>query len=469
MVTINFGKVKGLPEEEQKKLDNLVEIFRYHQSKNERKQVYYEGRIKLSDVNLGIALPRKMTSLEIGCAWGAKTVDVLASRSRFDGFVSENGEPAETMNRIVRRNRLIASYNKACRDELLFGSTFAAVSGSIRNATIRFYSPKCAAAAWNNVKGRIDCGFAFEDARKDESDLTWQPMYATFYTDTDIWTLSRENGPWQAERYPHNFGRPLMEPLTWNASSDKPFGQSRIKWPVRKLIQGYVRTVANATIGLEFATSPQKYLLGVTDEQYEALINSSFKAYAGNLIAATANMDTGSNPTFGQLTQGTISPHVEMLRILATQFSAATGLSVTDTGVVNEANPTSSEAIIAQTQTLITLADDLNQDNGDALYQIALMAQAIETGTTPEDLSDAEKNVVAHFKNPAMPNVASTADAAVKIASARANFADTDVFLEMIGFDQADIRRIKAGELRTRGQQVLTSFEETEETEETEE
>ena len=68
-----------------------------------------------------------------------------------------------------------------------------------------------------------------------------------------------------------------------------------------------------------------------------------------------------------------------------------------------------------------------------------------------------------------MPNVASTADAAVKIASARANFADTDVFLEMIGFDQADIRRIKAGELRTRGQQVLTSFEETEETEETEE
>ena len=39
MVTINFGKVKGLPEEEQKKLDNLVEIFNYHQRKNERKQV----------------------------------------------------------------------------------------------------------------------------------------------------------------------------------------------------------------------------------------------------------------------------------------------------------------------------------------------------------------------------------------------------------------------------------------------
>ena len=42
-----------------------------------------------------------------------------------------------------------------------------------------------------------------------------------------------------------------------------------------------------------------------------------------------------------------------MMRILATQFSAATGLSVTDTGIVNDANPTSSDAILAQSQTLI--------------------------------------------------------------------------------------------------------------------
>ena len=54
-----------------------------------------------------------------------------------------------------------------------------------------------------------------------------------------------------------------------------------------------------------------------------------------------------------------------------------------------------------------------------------------------------------------MPSVAATADAAIKIAGAREGFADTDVFLEMIGFDQADIRRIKAQEQRIRGQKVL--------------
>jgi hypothetical protein len=54
-----------------------------------------------------------------------------------------------------------------------------------------------------------------------------------------------------------------------------------------------------------------------------------------------------------------------------------------------------------------------------------------------------------------MPSVAVTADAAIKIASARPEFAGTDTFLEMIGFDQADIRRIKAQEQRERGLQVL--------------
>jgi hypothetical protein len=51
-----------------------------------------------------------------------------------------------------------------------------------------------------------------------------------------------------------------------------------------------------------------------------------------------------------------------------------------------------------------------------------------------------------------------TADAAVKIAAARQGFAETDTFLEMIGFDQADIRRIRAQEQRARGLNVLAEM-----------
>ena len=126
---LNFGRVVGLPPEEQAKLNELKEIYDFHRSSNRKKRRYYNGKITLREVNLGIALPHDFGRLEIGCAWGAKTVDVLASRSMFDGFVTENGIEAEAMQAIMKRNRLIAEYNKATREELKYGCSFAAVYG----------------------------------------------------------------------------------------------------------------------------------------------------------------------------------------------------------------------------------------------------------------------------------------------------------------------------------------------------
>lgn len=472
ILNIPVQSIKGLPDIEKIKLQKLIDVFQLHNGKNAEKDRYYEGKISLAEVNLGIALPQGMAKLEIGCSWGAKTVDVLAARSMFDGFVSENGNDIDELTDIVVSNNLVAEYMKAARDELKYGCTFATLSADNRiGVKIRFHSPQTAAAIWSGDKGRIDYGFAVIDTAQSNDDKTWEPSLINYYTDNAIWVLERKGTIWTATEHRHRMGRPLMEALIWNATSSKPFGRSRIKEPVRRLIQGYVRTIANATIGLEFATSPQKYLLGVSDDQYDALINQKFRQYVGSILASTTNPETGEKPTFGQLVQGNISPHVEMVRVLATQFSAATGLSVTDTGVINDANPTSSDAIIAQTQTLIGMAEQLNAGNGNALRIIAQMALAITNNTTLEALDDNQKDIVAHFKNPAMPSVAATTDAAVKIASCRQSFADTDTFLEMIGFDQADIRRIKAQEARSRGLRILEEFETSEEEpgEETEE
>lgn len=461
MLQINFGTVVDFPIEEQKKLDKLTDVFTTHSFKNAEKDKYYEGNISLHDVNLGIALPEGLRGLEIGCAWGAKTVDVLAARSMFDGFVDLNGEDIAEIDEIVVNNNLIAEYIKACRDELKYGCTFATLSADPeKKVKIRFHSPSTAAAVWNGEKGRIDYGFAVIDSVPDNnSDATWTPSLVNYYTDAAIWVLHRENDTWYAQEFRHKMGRPLMEALIWNSTSNKPFGRSRIKEPIRRLIQGYVRTIANATIGLEFATSPQKYLLGITDEQFDVVINQKFKQYVGSILASTTNPETNEKPSFGQLPQGNISPHVEMIRVLATQFSAASGLTVTDTGVVNDANPTSSDAILAQSQTLVGMAEQLNIGNGASLRNIALMALAIVKDTSLDGLDDAEKAIIAHFKNPAMPNVSITADAAIKISSVRPEFAKTDVFAEMIGFDKADIRRIKQQERMAQGLQLVSELE----------
>ena len=457
MLNITAESISGLTEYEVPRLNKLISIYNAHSFKNAEKDKYYEGKISLNEVNLGIALPESIRKLEIGCAWGAKCVDVLAARSMFDGFVGTNGEEVAELDTIALNNNLISEYMKACRDELKYGCTFATLSSDDEiGVKIRFHSPQTAAALWNGEKGRVDCGFAIIDSVVDEDDANiWTPSIINYYTDDFVWVLTNIDGLWSAEAYPHKMGRPLIEPLIWNATSNKPFGRSRIKEPIRRLIQGYVRTIANATIGLEFSTSPQKYLLGITDEQFDAVINQKFRQYVGSIIAATPNPETGQNPQFGQLMQGNISPHVEMIRILATQFSAATGLTVTDTGVVSEANPTSADAVLAQSQTLVAMAEQLNVGNGDGLRTIALMAQAIKNGVSLNELSPIQRDIMAHFKNPAMPSVAATTDAALKISSARPEFAATDTFLEMIGFDKASIRKVKAEETRARGLAVL--------------
>ena len=446
------GTIRGMPPIEQQRFQKCIDAYVSHCSKNIEKERYYEGKIRLSEVNLGIALPHGMCGLEVGCSWGAKAVDVLAARSIFDGFVGSQGADIPGLNEIVENNALLSEYAKACRDELKFGCVFATLSKDRRTGCkIRFHSPLSAAAIWDGERGGILCGFVIADSKNGT------PTVINYYTEDAVYILRNNSGVWNAEYLPHRMGAPLLVPMIWNATSAKPFGRSRIKEPVRRLIQGYVRTIADAAIGIEFSTAPQKYLLGVTDDQYDAVVNSKFKQYVGSIIAATTNPETGEKPTFGQLQQGTIAPHVEMIRVLATQFAASTGLSVTDTGVVNDANPTSSDAIEAQMKTLIGLAEDLNNNNSLALRNIALMALAISENTTIDELSDEQRDIVAHFRNPSMPSIASTTDAAIKLASARPGFANTDVFLEMVGFTPADIRRIKAQEQRARG---LTMFEE---------
>lgn len=449
--------LEGLTDVEREKLSKLIDVFNMHVSANALKNKYYEGNVTLNDVNLGIALPKELGGLEVGCEWGSKTVDVLASRSMFDGFVGADGEDTEIMRRVMEDNRLLSEYAKSCKDELKYGCTFATLSrDDMIGCRIRFHSPATASALWSGEAGRIDCGLSIIETSNDTAlQALVSPTILRFDTDEYVIMFYREGQLWSYERHPHKMGRPLMEPLIWNATPAKPFGRSRLKKPIRELIKGYVRTIANATIGLEFATSPQKYLLGVTDEQYDKVVNQKFLQYIGSILTATPNPETGESPHFGQLQQGTISPHVEMIRLLATQFSAATGLSVTDTGVVNDANPTSSDAILAQSQTLVLMAEQLNESNGDSLKMIAMMAQAIIRNVGLDGLTDEERSVVPHFKNPAMPSVSMTADAAVKIATSRPGFADTDVYLEMIGFDQADIRRIKAQEVRSRGLTIL--------------
>ena len=451
----------GLPLAERQLIGELVEIHDEHASSNALKARYYDQRVTAGECNLGIALPDDLNSFEMACCWPEKSVTALADRSRFDGFVSSEGESVPELDAIVRDNKLISQYTMAAVDELKHGGVLATLAKSAQfSSSVRFHTFETSSARWNGVLQRIDAAMAIVDSKKYPGDLGYKPSIVNLYTEDATWVLKRtESGSgWTASRAENGMGRCMATVLRNQPSNSQPLGTSRISRSVRALTRGYIRTMTLATVGLEFATSPQKYLMGVSNEQYDALVNEKFKKYCDSILLGTIDPETGDRPQYGQLAQGTLQPHVDMLRMLSTQFAAATSLSVTDTGVVNDANPTSADAVAASNDKLIRRAEDMNALNGEDLRDVALMALAVKRNRSLNGLSDEDRSIMAHFLPPSMPSVAATADAASKIAAVSPGFADTDVFWEMQGFDKPTIARIQAQKRTNRGMAAMTEM-----------
>ena len=64
MTPLNFGTVNGLTGKEHRQLQELVDVYYCHLSRNMTKDKYYEGHVTLADVNLGIALPQGLRKLD---------------------------------------------------------------------------------------------------------------------------------------------------------------------------------------------------------------------------------------------------------------------------------------------------------------------------------------------------------------------------------------------------------------------
>ena len=366
------------------------------------------------------------------------------------------------LDAIVRDNRLSSNYSMAVIDELKHGGILATLAPSPSiGCSIRFHTFETGAARWNGRLQRIDAAFAIIDVKREGMSGEFRPKTVNLYLEDVTWVVERYPGvvngkqAWRARRAENGLGRCMATVLRNQPTNSQPLGTSRITRSVRALTRGYIRTMTLATIGLEFSTTPQKYLMGVSDAQYDALINEKFKKYCDAIMLGTVDPDTGVTPQYGQLAQGTLQPHVDMLRMLSTQFAASASLSVTDTGVVNDANPTSADAVAAANDKLIRRAEGLNAFNADEMRELALMALCVKRNRSMSQLSDEDRDVMAHFLPPSMPNMATMGDWAVKVASGDEGFAGTDVYYELQCFDKPTIARIQAQKRRNMGAGII--------------
>lgn len=440
-------------------VEDLVRVWREKLHRNLVREMYYEMHRKPMD--LGIAVPPKLRNLRQVMGWPAKAVDMLATRSQFDGFTSKDDAATMALQKTVLANGMKRAYRQAATSEVMHSCAFATVTAGDAarhepRALVRFYPATAAAAIWDSHANRIKAGLVVADRDMRPGPREGEPTRVMVFTDEAVISIDRAaHGGWVALYQAHSMGRTLMVPMAYRASLSRPFGKSAISRAVMDLTDSAMRAAVRSEIAGEFISSPQKYLMGAKKGAVPA--DSMWDAYIGSVFCVGPDPVTGAVPQYGQLPQGSMQPHVDYMRSLAARFSGETNVPISSLGVISD-NPSSAEAIYAAKEDLVITAQNLNEDNGEALRDIAFMALAIERGTDYWTELEANENVQAKFRNPARPSLVSQADAMCKIAQSFPWMAESDVALEELGFGDDQIMRLRSDRRRSQSNERSIAF-----------
>lgn len=425
-----------LPEPYATDFRDAFTVWQNSRSRNAVKRAYHEGENRLK--NIGIAIPPELECLSVIVGWPKKAVRVLANKSRFDGFHSTAG--TEDLAEVVSSNMLKRKYRQLARSELIHGLSTVTVTHGLDgepDVRVRAYSAVNSAIVWDYLLERAKCGLTVHDV-----DTTGIPTrYVLYESDCIIEVFRKKNNHWYFSKQEHIMGRPPIEPLVYDGDTDYPLGHSRISKAVMDITDRAVRESLRTELASEFSATPQKYLLGGYREEMEAATQGKTKweMYIGNIQWFTKDKD-GETPQFGQLPQVSMQPHVDYRAALAAEFAAETSVPIEMLGIQSKTY-TSSDSARASLEELVQAAEDMNDDNSDALEVIARMALAVKRNVPYAEVDD---DIIPAFKNPARPSLVSQADSMVKIVSAIPWIAETSVALEELGFTDDQRRRMES-------------------------
>lgn len=466
MKLTGLADAKGLTAEEKEALEDLLDVYDRTRHRNSVLEDYYEGDVLIKNIGIDILPSDADVNANLSCDWARKAVNSLSNLVRFDGFVFQDGEPDEGLAAVMEESNFAAAFDRNRIGMFKKGCMFATVNTVNGHARVRFHSADSAAAVMDHGRERISYGFAIADAVKGFDPLVPNEFSATkvnlFMPGNRVVLTRSAKDSWTAERIKTPDDRPMMEPFVYAPTDTKPMGTSRITKQVRDLVDDVLRVRLAMVLSTAFYSVPLRAILGLSDAMYDELKKSKWGTYLNPMLLATSNK--GQVPELKQLPSNSPEALIRLIEADAKLFSGSTGVPLNSLGIVYD-NPSSAEAIAEARKDLTEEAEDAIARLQESMRNVALMCMAVESNTTTAGLTDAQKGVMAKFENPSMPSVASRTDAAMKIASIDDGFAGTDVFYEMVGFDQATIARIRAQKRRNQGMKLALSLRERQEPE----
>lgn len=328
---------------------------------------YYEQKAIASD--LGISTPKGLEWLNSINGWCTKAVDSLADRLQFDKFDNDYFGFAEMFN----QNNPDIFFDDSILSALISACCFVLVTKGIKNdlgQRIRFQ-----VIDGGNATGIIDDftkllteGYAV--LKRDDNGNVKRYAYCTagkteIYEDGKLIAEETFNSPYCA-----------LVPVIYKPDAKREFGHSRISRACMDYARQAMRTVKRMEISAEFYSFPQKYITGLSQDAEDL---DKWKSAMSAMLAFTKD-EEGDRPTIGQFQTGSMAPHVEQIKSIASMFAGETGLTLDDLGFVTS-NPSSAEAIKAGHESLRLIATKAQRCFGVGFKNVGYIGACIRDNT----------------------------------------------------------------------------------------
>lgn len=321
-------------------IEKLRKKLKFKRTRGLLRYEYYEEKQRAAD--LGISTPDGLEWFNCVNGWCTKAVDGLADRLQFDQFENDNFKFKEMFD----QNNPDIFFDDAILSALITSCSFVYISKGAGEGRVRFQI-----IDGTNATGVLDDftkllveGYAVLD-RDDKGN----PISEAYFTPgrTEVYTKGSDQVA--VETFKCDYC--ALVPIIYKPDARRPFGHSRISRACMEYAKAAMRTLKRTEISAEFYSFPQKYATGLSQD---AELMDSWKATMSAMLTFTKDED-GDRPTLGQFQQGSMAPHVEELKSIASMFAGETGLTLDDLGFVTS-NPSSAEAIKAAHEGLRLIA-----------------------------------------------------------------------------------------------------------------
>lgn len=452
--------IPALTVDEQRTLNGLLEFLASKTPRNRLRSAYYDGRNAVKD--LGISMPPNFRNVATVLGWSAKAVDVLNRRCTLKGFTVPGVEDADLgLDTLWTSNYLQTEAPQAGVSSLIHAVSFLIATQGDESAgeppvLITSKDALSGTGQWDRRQRRMVSFLSILDA-----DDEGRPTEMVLYLPNLNVTMTKSAGRWSVDRSEHAYGVPV-EPLVYKPRLARPFGSSRISRAVMSLHDSAIRTVIRSEISAELYSVPQRVLLGADESAFknaDGTVKTAWQAILGRVWAIPDDQDA-DNPRaeIEEFSQGSQEPHVAQLRAWAQLFAGETSIPITSLGISTDANPASAEAYYASRDDLIAEAegttDEWTSGWRRTMVRALQMLNEWDDGEVPAEV----ERLQVLWRNPATPSRAAAADAAAKTIDKFPWLAETEVGLELYGFDRPFIERAMAEKRRAGGSAALQAI-----------